>query len=232
MGENAPAKVLIVEDNEPMSRLIASTLRPDGYEVTVAGTQAEGLKAAESKPDVLILDMLLPDGDGNDVIREVTKNGHTKIICLTGVTDETAIIEALELGADDYITKPFNPEELTARIRAVLRRTDGTPDERIVRTADVEIDLNRRLVKKGGNLVQLTNTEWRLILQLGKNPNKTIQSAELLRESWGPEFLDDLQYLRVWVSRLRKKIEDDPRNPQIIQTFGGVGYRLNAPDLA
>ena len=213
-----------------MSRLIASTLRPDGYEVTTAATQAEGLKAAESKPDVLLLDMLLPDGDGNDIIREVAKNGHTKIICLTGVTDEAAIIGALELGADDYITKPFNPEELTARIRSVLRRRDGTPDERIVRTGDVEIDLNRRLVKKGGNLIQLTNTEWRLILQLGKNPNKTIQSAELLRESWGPEFLDDLQYLRVWVSRLRKKLEDDPRNPQVIQTFGGVGYRLNVPD--
>jgi two-component system KDP operon response regulator KdpE len=134
------------------------------------------------------------------------------------------------MGADDYLVKPFNPEELSARVRAVLRRgfrpTAGS--ENIVRVANVEIDLNRRLVKKGGEVVSLTRTEWMLLQHLAANAGKVMLNTELLSKVWGPEYRDDLQYLRVWVSRLRSKLEPDPSNPTIIKTLQGIGYLLDA----
>jgi two-component system KDP operon response regulator KdpE len=139
-------------------------------------------------------------------------------------------VRGLEMGADDYLVKPFNPEELSARVRAVLRRefrpTIGA--ESIVKVRNIEIDLNRRLVKKEGEIVSLTRTEWMLLQHLAANAGKVMLNTELLSKVWGPEYRDDLQYLRVWVSRLRSKLEPDAANPTIIKTLQGIGYLLDA----
>ncbi|MEX0683564.1 MAG: response regulator transcription factor [Dehalococcoidia bacterium] len=222
-------KVLVVEDDEAMSRLISATLKSEGYDVVNVTTAAAAIEAASRvAPDVIVLDMMLPDGSGADVIREVMRRGHARVLCLTAVAEGPAIVEALKAGATDYITKPFNPEELCARVRAVLRRAEGAPiDERVVRTGDVEIDLTRRLVKKAGKVVQFSGTEWKLLFHLAKNPERTLQNAELLLELSGPAFTTELQYLRVWISRIRKKLETNPGSPEIIETLPGIGYRLN-----
>jgi two-component system KDP operon response regulator KdpE len=146
------------------------------------------------------------------------------IIMLTARGEETDRIVGLELGADDYIVKPFNPDELGARVRAVLRRTFSQDVDRVITAADVEIDLNRRIVKKGGEPVALTRTEWLLLQHLAANAGKVMLNTELLTKVWGPEYRDDLQYLRVWVSRLRAKLEDTPSSPTIIKTLQGIGY--------
>ena len=139
-------------------------------------------------------------------------------------------MRGLELGADDYIAKPFSPDELSARVRAVLRRAvGGSAAENIVHSGNVEVDLNRRLVKRDGELVSLTRTEWMLLQHLASFPGKVMLNSELLSKVWGPEYRDDLQYLRVWVSRLRKKLEDEPSSPRLIKTFQGIGYMF-VPD--
>jgi two-component system KDP operon response regulator KdpE len=132
------------------------------------------------------------------------------------------------MGADDYLAKPFSPEELSARVRAVLRRAVGSSGaENVVRAGDVEVDLNRRLVRRNGDLVTLTRTEWMLLQHLAANAGKIMLNAELLSKVWGPEYRDDLQYLRVWVSRLRRKLEAEPSAPRLIKTFQGIGYMFN-----
>jgi two-component system KDP operon response regulator KdpE len=156
------------------------------------------------------------------------------IILLTAKDHDEDKVRGLELGADDYLAKPFNPEELSARVRAVLRRgyRPINGGENIVRAANVEIDLNRRLVKREGQVVSLTRTEWMLLQHLAANAGKVMLNTELLSKVWGPEYRDDLQYLRVWVSRLRSKLESDPARPAIIKTLQGIGYMLNAEEPA
>jgi two-component system KDP operon response regulator KdpE len=152
------------------------------------------------------------------------------MILLTAKGSDADKVRGLEMGADDYLAKPFSPEELSARVRAVLRRAVGSSGlENVVRVENVEIDLNRRLVKRDGELVTLTRTEWMLLQHLAANAGKVMLNAELLSKVWGPEYRDDLQYLRVWVSRLRRKLETDPSSPRLIKTFQGIGYMLDVP---
>jgi two-component system KDP operon response regulator KdpE len=183
--------------------------------------------AEEQRPDIVLLDILMPEMTGLEVMRRLRERSDAPIILVTARDSEADKVSGLEQGADDYIVKPFSPEELAARIRAVVRRSSGAaPTERVVRSGDVEIDLNRRLVTRGGEPVTLTRTEWLLLQHLAANAGKVLLNAELLTKVWGPEYRDDLQYLRVWVSRLRRKLEENPSEPQIIRTRPGIGYLL------
>ncbi len=221
--------VLAVDDEVGIQRLIKLELSSQGFRVVTAGDGEEALRIAEQqRPDIAVLDILMPEMSGLEVMRRLRERTGIPIILLTAKDSDADKVRGLELGADDYLVKPFSPEELSARVRAVLRRSLGPSRADIVRTGDVEIDLNRRLVKKGGEIVTLTRTEWMLLQHLAANAGKVMLNTELLSKVWGPEYRDDLQYLRVWVSRLRSKLESDPANPAIIKTLQGIGYLLDA----
>jgi two-component system KDP operon response regulator KdpE len=223
--------ILAVDDEAGILRLIKLELSSQGFRVIVAGDGEEALRLAEQqRPDIVILDIVMPNMSGLEVMRRLRERTSIPVILLTAKDHDEDKVRGLELGADDYLVKPFNPEELSARVRAVLRR-GFRPDaggENIVSVADVEIDLNRRLVKKHGEVVSLTRTEWMLLQHLAANAGKVMLNTELLSKVWGPEYRDDLQYLRVWVSRLRSKLESEPSNPTIIKTLQGIGYLLDA----
>jgi two-component system KDP operon response regulator KdpE len=223
--------ILAVDDEAGILRLIKLELSSQGFRVVVANDGEEALRVAEQqRPDIVILDVVMPEMSGLEVMRRLRERTSIPIILLTAKDHDEDKVRGLELGADDYLVKPFNPEELSARVRAVLRRgfRPSTGTENVVRVASVEIDLNRRLVKKDGDVVSLTRTEWMLLQHLAANAGKVMLNTELLSKVWGPEYRDDLQYLRVWVSRLRSKLEPDPSNPTIIKTLQGIGYLLDA----
>jgi two-component system KDP operon response regulator KdpE len=223
--------ILAVDDEAGILRLIKLELSSQGFRVIVAGDGEEALRLAEQqRPDIVVLDIVMPDMSGLEVMRRLRERTSVPIILLTAKDHDDDKVRGLEMGADDYLVKPFNPEELSARVRAVLRRgfRPTTGVENIVQVSNVEIDLNRRLVKKDGEVVSLTRTEWMLLQHLAANAGKVMLNTELLSKVWGPEYRDDLQYLRVWVSRLRSKLEPDPGNPTIIKTLQGIGYLLDA----
>jgi two-component system KDP operon response regulator KdpE len=222
--------VLAVDDEAGILRLIKLELAAQGLRVITAPNGEEALRLAEEqRPDIVLLDILMPEMTGLEVMRRLRERSDAPIILVTAKDSEADKVSGLEQGADDYIVKPFSPEELAARIRAVMRRSSGAaPTERLVHTGDVEIDLNRRLVTRDSEQVTLTRTEWLLLQHLAANAGKVLLNSELLIKVWGPEYRDDLQYLRVWVSRLRRKLEQDPSNPQIIKTRQGIGYLLEA----
>lgn len=221
--------LLAVDDEAGILRLIKLELTAQGFRVMTASNGEEALRIVEERrPDCVLLDVVMPEITGLEVMRRIRERSNTPIILVTAKDKDADKVRGLELGADDYIVKPFSLDELGARIRAVLRRTTGQDSERIVRAANVEIDLTRRLVKRDGELVSVTRTEWLLLQHLAANAGKVILNAELLSKVWGPEYRDDLQYLRVWVSRLRHKLEPEPGNPRIIKTLQGIGYMLDA----
>ena len=221
--------VLAVDDEAGILRLMKLELTAQGFRVMTASNGEEGLRIVEERrPDVVLLDVVMPEITGLEVMRRIRERTNTPIILVTAKDKDADKVRGLELGADDYIVKPFSLEELGARIRAVLRRTSGQDSERVVRAGEVEIDLTRRLVKRNGELVSVTRTEWLLLQHLASNAGKVILNAELLSKVWGPEYRDDLQYLRVWVSRLRHKLEPEPGNPQIIKTLQGIGDMFDA----
>jgi two-component system KDP operon response regulator KdpE len=197
--------------------------------VVTAGDGEEALRIAEEqRPDIVLLDIVMPEMTGLEVMRRLREQSNAPIILVTAKDTDSDKVRGLELGADDYIVKPFSPDELGARIRAVLRRSVGTGStERIIRAGEVEIDLDRRLVTRGGEPISLTRTEWLLLQHLAANAGKVMMNAELLSKVWGPEYRDDVQYLRVWVSRLRHKLEPEPADPTIIKTRQGIGYLLD-----
>ena len=222
--------VLAVDDEPGVLRLIKLELSTQGLRVITATDGEEGLRMAEQqRPDLIVLDIMMPDISGLEVMRRLRERSSVPIILLTAKDHDQDKVRGLDLGADDYLIKPFNPEELSARVRAILRRgirtTDG--EENIITIGDVEIDLTRRLVKKNGEVVSLTRTEWMLLQQLAANAGKVMLNTELLSKVWGPEYRDDLQYLRVWVSRLRGKLENEPSKPRLIKTLQGIGYLLD-----
>ncbi|MGE5596770.1 MAG: response regulator [Hyphomicrobiales bacterium] len=221
--------LLAVDDEAGILRLIKLELTAQGFRVMTASNGEEALRIVEERrPDCVLLDVVMPEITGLEVMRRIRERSNTPIILVTAKDKDADKVRGLELGADDYIVKPFSLDELGARIRAVLRRTTGQDSERIVRAANVEIDLTRRLVKRDGELVSVTRTEWLLLQHLAANAGKVILNAELLSKVWGPEYRDDLQYLRVWVSRLRHKLEPEPGNPTIIKTLQGIGYMFDA----
>src|SRR6185312_9890542 len=213
--------VLAVDDESGVRLLLKLDLTAQGFRVITAATPSEALAEIESKrPDLILLDVLMPEMTGFELLREVRERWHTPVIFLTAKDRDSDKVRGLETGADDYVVKPFSADELAARIRAVLRRQLGSPSSTIA-SDGLEVDLKRRTVSRNGEDISLTRTEWLLLEYLAAKPGKVILATELLSHVWGPEYLDDLQYLRVWVSRLRKKIERDSTNPTIVKTRPG-----------
>lgn len=228
------ALVLVVDDEPGILKLLSQLLVDDGYRVVTAKDGQEAITGAEEyRPDIVLLDLTLPDMDGVEVMRHMRERVNVPIIMVTARGTDTDKIVGLGLGADDYVSKPFNPQELSARVQAVLRRSHGAPaDSARVSAGDVEIDLVKRAVLRSGERVKLSRTEWLLLQTLAANAGKVVLHNELLSKVWGPEYRDELEYLRVWVSRLRRKLEKDPAEPEIIKTFQGIGYLLDAEPTA
>ena len=231
---SAQPLVLAVDDEAGILRLIRMELAEQGFRVVTASDGDEALRLAEEqRPDIVLLDVMMPEMSGHEVMRRLREQSNAPVILVTAKDSDKDKVSGLEMGADDYIVKPFSPDELGARIRAVLRRSTGVGNaERLVQAGDVEIDLEKRLVTRNGEPVTVTRTEWLLLQHLAANAGKVMMNAELLTKVWGPEYRDDVQYLRVWVSRLRAKLEPDSAEPVIIITRPGIGYLLNAEPIS
>jgi two-component system KDP operon response regulator KdpE len=222
-------KVLIVDDEQSIRLFLKLTLTSQGYDTIEAASGLEALnKARTEKPNIIILDVGLPDMDGIDVTRQLREWTQIPIIILSVRGSEKDKIAALDLGADDYLTKPFVVGELLARVRAALRRAAPGGKTPLFKKGELEIDLERRLVKVAGNEIQLTPNEYELLKVLVDNSGKVMTHKHLLNAVWGPEYFGEFHMLRVNISNLRRKIEPDPSRPQIIITESGVGYRLKA----
>jgi two-component system, OmpR family, KDP operon response regulator KdpE len=222
------ATILVVDDEPPIRRLLRTSLTAQGYDVLEATGGQEAIDAVErEKPDLVILDLGLPDLGGIEVIRVVRQRTSVPIIVLSVRDDERGKVEALDLGADDYVTKPFGVDELVARIRTALRHRFQAQGEKPVFTAgDLAVDLVRRSVKRGGEDVHLSPKEYDLLAELVANAGKVLTHRHILSKVWGPAHTEDAQYLRVFIRNLRSKLEPDPARPQLILTEPGVGYRL------
>jgi two-component system, OmpR family, KDP operon response regulator KdpE len=221
-------RVLVVDDEAAILRFLKPALEANGYEMTSAGTVAEALKrAAAESPDIVLLDLGLPDGDGKDVIRQARQWSDLPIIVLSARERETEKIEALDLGADDYVNKPFNVGELMARMRAALRhRTQRKSEIPVLRVGDIEVDAVRHRVTRGGAEVKLTPKEFELLSFLARHAGRVLTHKQVLTAVWGPAHTEDTQYLRVYVGQLRQKIEVSPDDPRILLTEPGIGYRI------
>jgi two-component system KDP operon response regulator KdpE len=222
-------RVLVVDDERQILRALELKLRNAGYTVDTAATAKEALaQAAMQPPEAVILDLLLPDGSGTEVTRELRKWSSAPILVLSAVGEEKEKIAALDAGADDYVTKPFSGDELLARLRAALRRTapSGGP---VLEIGDLRIDRVKRNVTMNGERVPLTPTEWDLLRLLAENEGKLLTHPAILRAIWGPAYREESNYLHVYVSHLRRKIEPDPARPRYLLNQPGVGYRLVSP---
>ena len=227
---NAPC-VLIADDEPPIRRFLRTSLAAQGFRVVEAADGKSALDtAAHEKPDLVILDLGLPDMNGLDVIRALRAKSAVPVIVLSVRGDEQGKVAALDLGADDYVTKPFGMEELIARIRTAMRhrfQAQGTPP--LFAVGDISVDLVRRVVKRGESEIKLSPKEYELLRVLVLNAGKVLTHRQILNEVWGPAHVEDAQYLRVFVRNLRQKLESDPARPALILTEPGVGYRLHVP---
>jgi two-component system KDP operon response regulator KdpE len=225
-----PLRVLVVDDEPPIRKLLRMGLSTQGYEILDAPSGKAALELLAEKPDLIILDLGLPDTEGLELLRRMREqNERVPIVVLSSRGDETTKVQALDLGADDYITKPFGMDELLARIRAAVRHQLQVHGERpVFRVGDLSVDLVRRIVRARGEEVKLSPKEYELLRVLVQHAGKVLTHRFLLGELW--DALTDAQYLRVYVRQLRQKIEADPERPQYILTETGIGYRLRAPD--
>lgn len=220
--------ILIIEDEQPIRRFLRASLDDAGYRVCEAGTAKEGLREAVGlPPDLVILDLGLPDLDGQDVLLKLREWYHAPIIVLSARDQEVQKVRALDHGADDYVTKPFSVGELLARVRVALRHaTRGGQESATARIGDLEVDLAARIVKVRDNIVHLTPIEYKLLTTMIKHAGKVLTHRFLLREVWGPQDVQENHYLRVFVAGLRRKIEVDSARPRYILTEQGIGYRF------
>jgi two-component system KDP operon response regulator KdpE len=227
-----PVRCLIVEDEPPIRRFLRASLSAHGFHVIEVETGREGLtKAATEQPDLIILDLGLPDMDGLEVIRQLREWSSTPILILSARGQEGDKVAALDAGADDYLTKPFGVNELLARIRVALRHRSrpAAGDEPVFESQTLRVDLARRQVFVNGVETHLTPIEYRLLAALVRYAGKVITHRQLLKEVWGPHSTDETHYLRVYMGHLRHKLEADPARPTLLLTEPGVGYRLAAP---
>lgn len=230
-GEGTRPRVLIVDDEPAICRMLTLALGGHGYEVRDAHTGNDGLVGAASwRPDLIILDLGLPDIDGTEVVRRLREWSETPIIILSVRQREEEKIEALDAGADDYLTKPFGMGELLARIRSALRRAARPQGEPVVHIGELTLDLAGRRVTMGEHEVHLTPTEYALLKTLATQAGRVLTQRQLLRAVWGLGYENEGQYLRVFIGQLRQKLEPDPANPHYILTEPAVGYRLVAPE--
>ena len=222
-------RVLVVDDEPQILRALRINLSVRGYEVSTASTGAGALKAAaENPPDVVVLDLGLPDMDGIEVLAGLRGWLSAPVIVLSARIDSSDKVQALDAGADDYVTKPFGMDEFMARLRAAVRRAATTvdADEPVVETDSFTVDLAAKKVIKNGSEVHLTPTEWGMLEMLVRNRGKLVGREELLKEVWGPRYGTETHYLRVYLAQLRRKLEDDPSHPRHLLTEAGMGYRF------
>lgn len=219
--------ILIVDDEHQICRLLEITLQSNDYNTIIAHTAHEGIIAAAShSPDLILLDLGLPDESGHEVLRKLREWYSKPIIIVSVQNDESNIIKALDNGANDYLVKPFRTGELLARIRTALRNSISGEKSSLIKCGNLVIDLVARTVKKDDEFIKLTSIEYSLLALLAKNEGRVLTHQFLLQQIWGPGYIDQSQYLRVFIAQLRKKIETDPNLPQIIITASGVGYRF------
>ena len=226
----APLRVLVVDDEPPIRKILRMGLTAHGYHILEAPNGKTALELLGENPDLIILDLGLPDVQGHDLLRTIrSRNDSVPIVVLSSRGDEAGKVQALDCGADDYVTKPFGMDELLARLRAALRHQLQTHGERpVFRIGELSVDLVRRLVRTGGRDVKLSPKEYDLLRVLVQHAGKVLTHKFLLGELW--DNLTDAQYLRVYVRQLRQKIEPDPERPQYVLTETGIGYRMRAPD--
>lgn len=219
--------ILVIDDEPAIRKLLEITLESNDYKVVLASTGKEGiLTAANHPPDLILLDLGLPDKNGHEVLKELRSWYTQPIIILSVQNSEEDIVQALDNGANDYLTKPFRSNELLARVRSQLKTTTGKPDNPIVEIGPYQLDFAARVLKHQEQVVKLTTTEFNLLALLAKNEGRVLTHGYLLQQIWGPGYVDETQYLRVFIAQLRKKIESDPNQPRYIITESGVGYRL------
>lgn len=223
------SRILVVDDEPQILRFLKPSLTAAGYEVVVATTGKEALKAAATQsPDIILLDLGLPDMDGKDVIRDLRGWSKTPILVLSARDRESEKIAALDLGADDYVNKPFNVGELLARMRTALRhRMQRNAEVPVLRVGGLEVDAVRHRVTRGGVELKLTPKEFELLAFLAKHAGRVVTHRQILAAVWGPAHTDDTQYLRVYIGQLRQKIEERPDDPRVILTEPGIGYRIS-----
>lgn len=220
-------EVLIIDDEPQIRRLLAINLESNDYRVVMAETGKEGLlRAANHPPDLIILDLGLPDKNGHAVLRELREWYNRPIIVLSALDDEENIVKALDAGASDYLAKPFRARELLARMRSSLRHAEQLEPVTVWTFGDLTIDLTARIVRKNGEEIRLTSTEYTLLVLFAKHAGKVLTHRFILKEVWGPGYQLETQYLRVYVGQLRKKIEDNPNSPEHLVTESRVGYRF------
>ena len=227
--------IMVVDDEPAIVRLTRARLQADDFAVVFAANGSDALALLErERPDLVLLDVMMPEMDGFETLRRIRQHSAVPVIMLTARTSDPDKLRGFEYGADDYLTKPFNPDELAARVNALLRRTTGISPvaANLLAYPGVKIDLDRRLVTVKGQEVRLSRTEWELLNQLASNAGKVMLHGELLSRIWGPEFRDEVHYLRTWVSRIRAKIDPDGHDDPLIQTFPGIGYRMISPPAA
>ncbi len=234
-----PAKILIVEDDAHIRRLLRATMQRAGHDVAEAADARQALSLLDiEKPDVVLLDLGLPDRDGLELIGPFRQRSAATLIVVSARDDSTEKVAALDLGADDYLTKPFDTEELLARIRAALRHKRAEAADEgasVLEIGDVRIDFDRRRVTRGGGEVHLTPKEYALLTELARRPDRVLSHVQLLRAIWGPAHEERVEYLRIAVRGLRQKLEVDPSRPRLIVNELAVGYRLSlrgATDLS
>jgi len=219
--------ILVIDDEAQIRKLLEITLESNSFKVNHAANGKEGLIiAANHPPDLILLDIGLPDQNGQEVLKQLREWYTKPIIMLSVQSDEANIVKALDNGANDYLVKPFRTGELVARIKSALRNSEGTIDQVIIKNKQLQIDLVGRVVKINDEVVKLTSTEYELLTLLAKNEGKVLTHQFLLRQIWGPGYIEQTQYLRVFIAQLRKKIELDPNLPDIILTESGIGYRF------
>ncbi|MFD0847240.1 response regulator [Sphingosinicella xenopeptidilytica] len=225
---SATARILVVEDDPHIRRLVRAALQRAGHAVSEAASAREGLSLLDiEKPDAVLLDLGLPDRDGIELIQIIRARSAAGVIVISAREDTAEKVAALDLGADDYLTKPFDTEELLARIRTVLRhRQSGEAGQTRIVIGDVEIDLTRRRILRAGTEVHVTPKEYDVLAALARHPDRVISHAQLLRNVWGPAHEQRVDYLRIVVRNLRQKLEPDPAQPRLITNEPGVGYRL------
>ena len=220
-------KILLIEDDKSISRFITTTLEGNGYKVTSALTGKEGLSLATSFcPDVILLDLGLPDIDGLQILKQIRSWSHMPIIVISARTKEQEKVEALDAGADDYITKPFGTDELMARIRTGMRHRYAASPDHIYKALDLEINFEKRLVRLEGNEIHLTQIEYQLLTLLAENSGRVLTYSFIMNAIWGPYMDSNNQILRVNMANIRRKIEKNPAQPQYVFTEIGIGYRM------
>lgn len=221
--------ILIIDDEVQIRRLIEITLSANGYRIFSASTGIEGIrKAATHAPALILLDLGLPDLDGIDVLRKLREWFQKSVIILSVRNSEDDIVKALDYGANDYLTKPFRTGELLARIRASIRQNQGDAGKSVLVFGTLEVDLANHVARKNNEIIKLTSTEFSLLALFARNEGRVLTHQYILKEIWGMGYVDQTQYLRVFVAQLRKKIEDNPAHPRLLNTESGIGYRFES----